>query len=423
MVQMEKIITRIGKKTLYWLLLTTFSLWNLFSVEKVALGNTEFKLTTDNNWNFEVDTYCCRESIDKREIFYISLEEFLFPLSEYNEIRDFDNKKLELMISLEASELKYDFSKIMYDKYFSNSRTVQIAFFPAKEYVDVLYLDSLFETAFRYIVVRYDFESKQVSKIDEGKFGHFFYMIFKDSNNYDFAVEVYKRLFLNESLLEKKYVCYTGNEDLCGNGVDFVYTVIDGNLVYQNPLDANSNYIDFYTQRRFKEPPNHLLTDADYLSYSARHLLLKNVKYDASDFITEGLVKYSPENLSKFSNKPFAVNFNNQLPEITIQSDQEIAGLYICNGFYNDNKSYLYLNNSRVKEIEIVYNNSYSLIHRIVLEDIQNPQFIPLININEKTIKIKILSVYEGDKYNDICINCIKPIGKYSEFDFYNSQK
>ena len=46
-------------------------------------------------------------------------------------------------------------------------------------------------------------------------------------------------------------------------------------------------------------------------------------------------------------------------------------------------------------------------------------QPVPLVDVNSKIIKIKILSYYDGSKYDDLCINYIG-VMKYDYQKIYN---
>lgn len=82
--------------------------------------------------------------------------------------------------------------------------------------------------------------------------------------------------------------------------------------------------------------------------------------------------------------------------------------LFLFNGFVSFEKPYLYEANSRLKKIEISFpeeKNKASI--EIELKDTPNPQKINLGFKCQSQIKIKILEVYEGNKYKDTCLSGI----------------
>jgi hypothetical protein len=146
----------------------------------------------------------------------------------------------------------------------------------------------------------------------------------------------------------------------------------------------------------------------------------------ASAYLTEGNTKYTPDNMQTFSNKPWAIA-EEQLESaiITIESKEKpMNWLVIGNGFYHKDRPDLYEKNNRPKEIQIIYENKAGgefieeiegITHRVILEDTNKLQFIPLLSAISKKITIKILSVYEGTDYKDTCINYIGALERYWE--------
>lgn len=367
--------------------------------------------------------YVDSERISNKRTSELKEKSFYYCLNENEQIRDLYNKNMEIKITHNKDSLFFNLGTIIYDKAISDCRIPQLAFFPDYNAVEVLYYDSLFSNSHRCKVIRFDFEKNTVNVIFEYQISDLFYSIFKTGKNYSFAEEIYSRIYKKHFLSENVFTCYTGDEPLCGGWADFIYTTVSGNIIVQDPYNENSNKKKFFSNRLKNSRPKGMLTNKDFVSRSAEQLLLNNTLYNSQSFLVEGKTEYRPSNLSSFSEIPFVPNIPYKDEEIVIVADKDIAGLFICNGFYHQDKTNLFNENCRPKEIEIIYDDSYNLQHHIILEDIQNPQFIPLLNINEKKIRIKIISVYAGTKYKDVCINCIQPVGKYSEFDFFNSQK
>ncbi len=97
--------------------------------------------------------------------------------------------------------------------------------------------------------------------------------------------------------------------------------------------------------------------------------------------------------------------------EIVVQ-DKDAAsprytGFIISNGFVSYEKPHLFLYNNRVKKI-LISDLDGSRVFEVDLPDSPVPQFI---QFKEKYtgIKLRILEVYKGEKWDDTCINFILP--------------
>lgn len=94
-----------------------------------------------------------------------------------------------------------------------------------------------------------------------------------------------------------------------------------------------------------------------------------------------------------------------------VQYKSGLGKIIIVNGFVNREKPYLFEQNSRVKNAEIVFKNSETKetsVKQVLLEDTPNPQyiFIPE-NLKVNEIEIRILDTYKGSKYDDVAISYI----------------
>jgi hypothetical protein len=146
--------------------------------------------------------------------------------------------------------------------------------------------------------------------------------------------------------------------------------------------------------------------------------LLKTV-VSADAFLTDGTVEYRAENMREFSNMPWAVTKAGlDGAEIGVKSEGPVNWLVIGNGFYHAGKPDLYQKNSRPKEIAITYGGMSQTgkeirEHRVLLDDTFEMQFVPLLYMgtDAQDISIKILSVYPGTAYDDVCLNYIGAIG------------
>jgi hypothetical protein len=81
------------------------------------------------------------------------------------------------------------------------------------------------------------------------------------------------------------------------------------------------------------------------------------------------------------------------------------SSLHISIGFVSYDKPYLYSMNSRPQELRLSIDGKFSFIHHLL--DTPNYQKIVLpqqLDYND-TLILEIISVYEGTKYQDTCIN------------------
>ena len=155
---------------------------------------------------------------------------------------------------------------------------------------------------------------------------------------------------------------------------------------------------------------NGKLVQFDYSSW-----IPHNVSYTASSFLVEGKTVYGAANLSSKDGLPWAsangYGINDTIQIKTIGN--ESLKLVFYNGFQSDSRPDLFEVNSRVKKIEIkcVENNG---IIKIDLKDSREAQIIDLKPLKIAltsyiNLEIKILEVYQGEKYKDLCIQAIIP--------------
>jgi hypothetical protein len=139
----------------------------------------------------------------------------------------------------------------------------------------------------------------------------------------------------------------------------------------------------------------------------------------ANTFLTEGGAEYRGENMREFSNAPWAVRKTGiDVAEIEVKIGGMANWLVIGNGFYHAEKPDLYQKNSRPKEIRITYGSGAQMgedawEHRVLLDDTFEMQVVPLLyaGTDARDISIKIVSVYPGTAYDDVCVNYIGAIG------------
>ena len=98
-------------------------------------------------------------------------------------------------------------------------------------------------------------------------------------------------------------------------------------------------------------------------------------------------------------------------PNITFNISLGARKIILVNGFVNRDKPYLFEQNARVKNVEVIFRNRGTKeisVKQVVLEDTPNPQyiFIPE-NIKVDEIEIRIVDSYKGSKYDDVAISYI----------------
>jgi len=145
-------------------------------------------------------------------------------------------------------------------------------------------------------------------------------------------------------------------------------------------------------------------------SFNQREAFVTPSEIMATSFLTEKNVVYSPDALTKKPklDNPWVENVTGQgIGERLFISKIIAREVFISIGFVSFNRPYLYVMNSRPKEIKISVIGKFSIIQH--LSDTPNYQKIILPEeVNYKDILIiEILSVFEGTRYQDTCINSI----------------
>ena len=153
-----------------------------------------------------------------------------------------------------------------------------------------------------------------------------------------------------------------------------------------------------------------------YSASSLRYTLSSDFDVQASSELQEDNIKYSAENcLDEDKLIPWAEDSpgNGTGEYITFIPKHNIIfsniPIVISNGFIDYNRSNLYEDNNRIKKIR-VYNVDQNEYLDFNIEDTPNYQVINVGFENKvNNIKVEILEVYQGEKYNDLCINLLKP--------------
>lgn len=137
-------------------------------------------------------------------------------------------------------------------------------------------------------------------------------------------------------------------------------------------------------------------------------LFFGKTKYSATNYLTEGRIKYVPENLSDLSiGKPWVEGSPGPGigDKISINKSSPVKSIIISNGFVSY-KVQTYYNNNRVKLLRIYNGNQKNEFITVELPDNAIP-FEIQIPFNTKDLELEILDVYKGAKYDDTCINFI----------------
>jgi hypothetical protein len=194
------------------------------------------------------------------------------------------------------------------------------------------------------------------------------------------------------------YISFNYNGKLLGNNVQHGYK--------RYLIIYNMNEASLYDQN------NRLVYQASSIKYTFN----SDFTIQASSELIERNIKYSVENCMKINELiPWVEGSSGSgigesitlLPKYEIMFPNII--LKISNGFVDYNRNYLYEYNNRAKKIRI-HNVGQNEYKDIDLEDTPNYQVFN-IGFNNKINKIlvEILEVYVGERYNDLCIDLLKP--------------
>lgn len=130
----------------------------------------------------------------------------------------------------------------------------------------------------------------------------------------------------------------------------------------------------------------------------------------SSSFLQEGTKLYTVDNLWEMNlDLPWVEGVSGQgygeYLEFTLKSDtyRKAKGVYLLNGYISWDKPYLYEQNSRVKTIALEDVDTGDLWN-IELIDTAAPQLIDCPGIEGHRIRLSIVDIYAGSKYEDTCI-------------------
>lgn len=232
-----------------------------------------------------------------------------------------------------------------------------------------------------------------------------------NGKNFD-LFDIPKELIENDG-----YYVETGNFKLLGeNGLEYIkfetstkYRMMDkigclyyGKLIYlcrQNEILYDSLFFD---KEDSKYP---FLYKDEYSVNTSSYLIEKIIKYDGQNFYVDNSVL-----LPWVENK--TDNGIGEWIEFEIKDGTDIDAFLISNGYVNFEKPYLYQANNRVKKFRIKSQDA-DIDFTVMLKDtsqFQEVKLPKLLSSGKKTIRFTIEEVYEGNKWNDTCVNRIIPI-------------
>lgn len=195
----------------------------------------------------------------------------------------------------------------------------------------------------------------------------------------------------------------------------FTYTRIE-KISYTQSFDKNKisdiyKFLNFYLASAGMDPS---ILPFILLFPKLKNFEKKNsiISYESTSFLKEKDTVYSAENLSTLEGLPWASANGYGIGDIiyiTVDVNDRLS-FELFNGFQSE-KKYLYEQNSRVKKIEITNldSNKKSIFD---LKDSEEQQTIVLQEKSDSTNQvgryaIKILEIYPGTKYKDLCIQAI----------------
>ena len=274
-------------------------------------------------------------------------------------------------------------------------------------------------------------------RIADETFSNTDFYINLDYDNYNYRVDKQNWILGNNSIIDKNSygkiesgvfvrplarVIESGNEICIGkyNCFEyelggFTYTCIE-KIFYSQSFDKNKiskiyKFLNFYLVSAEIDPSilPFILLFPKLEKYEKKNSI---ISYESASYLTEKDAVYSAENLSSLEGLPWASANGFGIGDviyITVDINDKL-NLSLFNGFQSE-KKYLYEQNSRVKKIEIT-NLDTNKKSSYVLKDTTEEQTITLQKHTDSAnqvgrFAIKILEVYPGTKYKDLCIQAI----------------
>jgi hypothetical protein len=234
-----------------------------------------------------------------------------------------------------------------------------------------------------------------------------FYHIYCQQVNQTYAAEMTGRIdFKNNNRIEINIAGYQYN----------------GEYNYRIEEKSGISFLEFGNHKEL------VLISEDFLYFAGRYLIGNFInrkgrngkqadfiwparKYASSSYLAEGKIDYKADNLDYVHfNRPWAEGVSGSGIHEYIDAvwSWDISALIIVNGFISSRKPELYAANNRVKKLRIYHDNT-DAGYEFDLKDTPNPQILRL-PFKSRIIRIEILDVYKGDKYDDTCLTMLQGI-------------
>ena len=195
----------------------------------------------------------------------------------------------------------------------------------------------------------------------------------------------------------------------------FTYTCVE-KIYYSPTVDKNQisniyKFLNFYLVSAEVDPSilPFIFLFSNLEKYEKKNTI---ISYESTSCLKEKDTVYSAENLCSYKGLPWASSNGYGIGDIiyiTVDINDNV-NLLLLNGFQSE-KKYLYEQNSRVKKIEITNLDT----NKKSIYEIKDSAEKQKIELQKKTnsanqvgrYAIKILDVYPGTKYKDLCIQTI----------------
>ncbi len=336
---------------------------------------------------------------------------------------DFSDSELKLKIfNSEKEVLEWNFCSVLENQKFLNTQLAYGIHKLSNSEIDILLI---IDYCYAYIY-RCNCKEKKIYYLSEYEFSNeaFYtnFSIFDNdreafSNIYNFILSkgkinsISKATSFNQSLMP----CYTYGDYYRIGFYEYIYSYDKHFFILDKTSYKNKhrsfNIITNKNNKEIELPKNKEDIYIDGFEEDAfEHWNICDYNITTKFCFTESGYKYSSENLKEFSDTPWVSDKGKTFSdEIIIESPiYPINTVLFANGFYREQRPDLYIKNNRVKEIQIIYeNHEQDINHHVILEDSAYVQFIPLYYVDCNKVTIKILSIYDGDLYDDTCINYI----------------
>ena len=224
------------------------------------------------------------------------------------------------------------------------------------------------------------------------------------------------------------------NNNLYSVSGDGWYSFTHGNpaAVWYKKIPSNLLHLDNHGFLRLEDA--HLILSPKYFAVYQNEYLLEweeyetergNLKFDnlfiksikANDYLIENGIHYSPQGFLKRFREDGMIYYNRTPPfaigaskikdlTIDIEFETDATGMLLLNGFIDVRKPNLYKDNARIKEFMIIIDGEekrYTLADEVRFQEISFTK-------PTKNIVVKIVSYYQGGKYQDICLSSICPV-------------